>query len=135
MTTSGRDPHLSPLGVCFPLDSTVSSATFEGALRVFLALQSRSLSCAISFIGWSSLGDNLLGKKVWEGLVSSEEGYSQSPGLKQFASMPSISTFAMSALFEIKATINVPLVIEGSPLLVEKAVSASNGSVETIPRY
>ncbi|GAE00170.1 fumarylacetoacetate hydrolase [Paecilomyces variotii No. 5] len=60
LTTPGRDPDFPPLGICFPLHSSASATIFEGALRAFLALQSRRLSCAVSLIGWTCVGNDWL---------------------------------------------------------------------------
>ncbi|KAL1966257.1 hypothetical protein VTN77DRAFT_4610 [Rasamsonia byssochlamydoides] len=131
MTRSGRDPELLGLGICFPLDGSTSPGAFEGALRTFLALKNSSFSCDISLIGWSSPAGKPLGHDVWEGEISLEEGTSQAPDLKQFSSMESLSTFGMSALFEIVVAEEPAISIQGSPVLVQKAASAAEGPVKT----
>lgn len=124
--SQGRDPELPPIGLCFPLDSSLSPEAFEGALRVFLVLQSRNLICGISLIGWSSPNGKLLGREVWEGRLSAEALYSTCPDIRQFTTMTNVDQFSLSALFEIVKSQRDAIAIQGSPVLVQKATEVAN---------
>jgi hypothetical protein len=117
------------MGLCFPLDASKSPEAFEGALRTFLSLQNRSLTCGVTLIGWSSPEGKILGRDAWQGVLSTDAVYSQYPDIKQFSTMAGVDKFTVSALFDIASSQSDSLSVQGSPVLVQKATEATPGAV------
>ncbi|KAF2110190.1 hypothetical protein BDV96DRAFT_584529 [Lophiotrema nucula] len=127
---TGRDPELASIAVTFPLDSTLSLSSFIGAFDTFFNLQSESLVCDVTLLGWTSPGGELIGQRVWEGSMSRDEAQMLVPDIQQFSGMDSTTAFALSAAFEVLATGSDRLTVKGSPVLVTKVCQEAENEVD-----
>jgi len=143
LTQPGTDPSLSGIALTFPLDGPhqPNDEGFLSALHVFESLKHVQTACDIVLLGWTSPGSSTsspaqaIGKQVWEGEMTREDAYAAFDELRQFDNqkLPKLEPeeeVSLSALVEVSENEDREsqgLEVEGSFVLVEKAVRISDG--------
>ncbi|XDG07586.1 hypothetical protein ABKA04_007201 [Annulohypoxylon sp. FPYF3050] len=120
VTRPGKDTGISPIAVAFPLDGS-SEASFTSAFRIFSLLSKLELPCDVMLVGWTSLGERIIGRDIWFS-IDSKSNQDVPPDLEIFKQGDSPKDVSVSAVFEVSEQ-GVPLTIEASPVLLEKARS------------
>ncbi|KIW30331.1 uncharacterized protein PV07_06081 [Cladophialophora immunda] len=129
----GRDPELANIAIAFQLDENRSRASCESAFRLFHQLQRENLLCGVTLLGWTSVGDDDLGRELWEMCGSMSRKQPVQPELEQFATFEDVSKFQLSAVFEVADTQDMPLEAEGAPVIIEHVKKAASSAVATRP--
>ncbi|KAI0897250.1 hypothetical protein F4806DRAFT_461442 [Annulohypoxylon nitens] len=119
ITRPGKDTGISPIAVAFPLDGS-AKASFTSAFRIFSLLSKLELPCDAMLVGWTSLGEGMIGRDIWFS-IDTPSNHGIPPELVSFKQRDSPKDVSVSAVFEVSEQEGVPLKIEGSPVLLEKA--------------
>ncbi|KAI0544556.1 hypothetical protein F4679DRAFT_34969 [Xylaria curta] len=121
ITKPGQDSTLAAIALSFPLDGCGKSS-FVSAFRVFNLLRADNLQCGVTLLGWSSVGERLIGREIW--MVAGAKKGSIPPILSQlerFSDLADPSTVTFSAIVEVWGDAAVVTEVVGSPILVETA--------------
>jgi hypothetical protein len=113
---TGRDRELGGIALTFSLDTP--SLSVPGAFQSFQKLTDSQLECDVILLGWTSPGGELVGRDVWDGSLQASEAWEKYPDLKAFAGEEDVSTFALSAIFDVHQTEDVGATASGSPVLI-----------------
>ncbi|ETI29154.1 hypothetical protein G647_01607 [Cladophialophora carrionii CBS 160.54] len=116
----GRDPDLADIAISFQLDEHRSRAACQSAFRVFYELQRENLLCGVTLLGWSSVGDEYVGRHLWESAGLKTQNRPSYPEVQQFSNFADVSTFQLSAVFEVVEEQQEQLQVEGATVLVEQ---------------
>ncbi|KAI1741290.1 hypothetical protein F4680DRAFT_72940 [Xylaria scruposa] len=121
ITKPGQDSTLAAIALSFPLDGCGKSS-FVSAFRVFDLLRADHLQCDVTLLGWSSVGERLIGRDIWM-VAGAKKGFvppilSQ---LERFSDLADPSTVTFSAIVEVRGDTAVVTEVTGSPILVETA--------------
>ena len=127
----GRDPDLANIAIAFELDENRSKATCETAFRVFYELQRENLLCGVTLLGWTSIGEDHLGRQLWETAASGTRKQQSTPELQQFSVFEDVSKFQLSAIFEITDQEDHKLEAGGAQVLVQQIQKLSSSPVST----
>ncbi|OAP62260.1 hypothetical protein AYL99_04463 [Fonsecaea erecta] len=125
----GRDPDLANIAIAFQLDEGRSWASCESAFRLFHQLQRENLLCGVTLLGWTSVGDDYLGRELWEAGGFMPRKQPVQPELEQFSAFEDVSKFQLSAVFEVAETPDTPLEVEGAPVLIEHVKKIASSAV------
>ncbi|TRX93706.1 hypothetical protein FHL15_005382 [Xylaria flabelliformis] len=121
ITKPGRDPTLAAIALSFPLDGCGKS-WFISAFHVFNLLRADDLQCDVTLLGWSSMGERLIGRDIW--IASDAKKGSALPILSQlerFSDLAHPSTITFSAIIEVREDAAVVTEVAGTPILVDTA--------------
>ena len=111
---------IAPIAIAFPLDGSLSETSFASAFRIFSLLSRVELPCGLALVGWTSLGERIVGRDIWDySAVAPSQAIP--PELELFQQKDNPQDASVSAVFQVSEEIGAPLKIEGSPVLVEKA--------------
>ncbi|OCT54329.1 hypothetical protein CLCR_00939 [Cladophialophora carrionii] len=116
----GRDPDLANIAISFQLDESRSRAACQSAFRVFYELQRENLLCGVTLLGWSSVGGEYVGRHLWESAGLKTQSRPSNPEVQQFSNFADVSTFQLSAIFEVVEEQQEQLHVEGATVLVEQ---------------
>lgn len=134
VTQPGKDTGISPIAIAFPLDGS-AEASFTSAFRIFSLLSKLELPCDVMLVGWTSLGERMIGRDIWFS-IDIKSNQAVPPELETFKQRDSPKDVSVSAVFEVSEQEGVPLTIEGSPVILEKARSLTTAQTnlrELIP--
>ncbi|KAI0883744.1 uncharacterized protein GGS22DRAFT_189711 [Annulohypoxylon maeteangense] len=120
ITRRGKDPSIAPIAITFPLDGSLSETSFTSAFRVFSLLAKVELPCDLLLVGWTSLGERIVGRDIWDSSVTASSQVIPSE-LASFQQGDDPKDVSVSAVVEVSEQMGAPLRIEGSPVLVKKA--------------
>lgn len=113
---TGRDRELGGIALTFSLDAP--SLSVPGAFQSFQKLADSKLECDVILLGWTSPGGELVGRDVWDGSLQASEAWEKYPDLQAFAGEEDVSTFALSAIFDVQQTEDAGATASGSPVLI-----------------
>ncbi|KIW72213.1 hypothetical protein PV04_00423 [Phialophora macrospora] len=132
----GRDPDLANIAIAFQLDENRSKAACQSAFRVFHELQRENLLCGVTLLGWSSVGDEYVGRHLWESAGLKTRNRPLNAEVQQFSGFADVSAFQLSAVFEVAEESQEQLQVEGDRILIEQVqkLSSSPISAKLSPR-
>ncbi|EXJ65189.1 hypothetical protein A1O7_01529 [Cladophialophora yegresii CBS 114405] len=116
----GRDRDLANIAIAFQLDENRSKAACQSAFRVFYELQRENLLCGVTLLGWTSVGDEYVGRHLWEGAGLKTQNQPSDREVQQFPDFADVSAFQLSAIFEVVEEQQEQLQVEGAKVLVEQ---------------
>ncbi|KAI2464409.1 hypothetical protein F4781DRAFT_436431 [Annulohypoxylon bovei var. microspora] len=119
ITRRGKDASLAPIAIAFPLDGGLSEMSFASAFRVFSLLSKADLPCDLMLAGWTSLGERIVGRDIWDASVIASS-HVIPPELELFQQRGNPKDVSISAVFGVSEQMGVALKIEGNRVLVEK---------------
>jgi hypothetical protein len=125
----GRDPDLANIAISFQLDENRSNAACQSAFRVFHELQTENLLCGVTLLGWSSVGDEYVGRHLWESAGLKAQNRPLNPEVQQFSGFADVSAFQLSAVFEVLEEPREQLQVEGARILVEQIQKLSSSPI------
>ncbi|KAI1746715.1 hypothetical protein F4782DRAFT_41285 [Xylaria castorea] len=132
ITKPGYDSSLAAITLSFPLDGCGKSS-FVSAFRVFNLLRADDLQCDLTLLGWSSMGERLVGRDIWVA-ADAKKGSALPipPQLERFSDLADPSTVTFSAIVGIRGDADTATEVAGSPILVEMAKKhmGTNGQLE-----
>lgn len=76
------------------------------------------LECDVVLLGWTSPGGELIGRDVWDRSAQVSDAWQKYPDLQSFAGMEDVSTFSLSAIFDVQTTDDPGATASGAPVLI-----------------